>query len=48
MVQINTALRHHFLQIAKAQIVSQIPPNTKQNDGFIKMATFEHLKYSAD
>lgn len=27
MVQINTAFRHHFFQIAQAQIASQVPSN---------------------
>ncbi|MDM7853207.1 hypothetical protein QUF18_19705 [Pseudochrobactrum kiredjianiae] len=48
MIEIDATFRHHFLQIAQAQIVSQVPPDTQQNDGFIKMATFKHLKYSAD
>ncbi len=36
------ALGHHFIQIAQAQIVSQIPSNTQKDDGLIKMAAFEH------
>lgn len=42
MIHGNAALGHHFLQIAKAQIGSQAPSNTKENDGLIEGATFEH------
>lgn len=42
MVQRDAALGHHFFQIAKAQIVSQVPSNTQKDDGLIEMAAFEH------
>jgi hypothetical protein len=42
MVHRDAPLSHHFLQIAQAQIVSQIPSNTRKDDGLIEMAAFEH------
>jgi hypothetical protein len=47
MIEIDATFRHHFLQIAQAQIVSQVPPNTQKDDRLIKMATFKYLKYLA-
>jgi len=38
----DTAFRHHILQIAQAQIVSQVPSNTLEDDGLIEMAACEH------
>lgn len=42
MVHRDAAPGHHFFQIAKAQIVSQVPSNTQKDDGLIEMAAFEH------
>ena len=42
MVHRDAALGHHFFEITKTQIVSQIPSNTKEDDGLIEVATFEH------
>ena len=47
MIDTDAALGHHFLQIAKAQAVGQIPANAKQNDGLVEMAALEHLNSPA-
>ena len=38
----DAALGHHLLKIPQAQAVSQVPPNTEQDDGTIKMPAVEH------
>lgn len=47
MIDTDAALGHHFLQIAKAQAIGQIPTNAKQNDGLVEMAALEHLNSPA-
>lgn len=42
VIDSNTALSHHFLQITQAQIVSKVPSHTQKNNGFIEMTAFEH------
>ena len=38
----DTAFRHHLLEIARTQAVSQIPPDTQQDHRAIEMTAFEH------
>lgn len=42
MVHRDAALSHHFFQIAKAQIVSQVPSYAQKDDGLTEMTAFEH------
>jgi hypothetical protein len=42
MVNGDTALGHHLLKIPQAQIVSQIPPDTEQDHGFVELPALEH------
>src|SRR5690606_40393367 len=39
----DAALRHHLLEIAQAQAVSEIPADAEQDQRAIEMAAFEHL-----
>jgi hypothetical protein len=42
MIDGDTPLGHHLLQVPQAQIVSQIPPDTEQDHGSIEMPALEH------
>jgi hypothetical protein len=42
MVNGDTALGHHLLKIAQAQVVSQIPPHAEQDHGFVELPALEH------
>jgi hypothetical protein len=43
MIDRDTTLGHHLFQVPEAEIVSQIPADTEQDHGSIKMTAFEHL-----
>ena len=42
MIDADTAVGHHLLQIPQAKTVGEIPPHAKQDDGSIEMTAFEH------
>ena len=42
MIDGDTPLRHHLLQITETEIVGQIPPDAEQDHRSIKMPPFEH------
>jgi hypothetical protein len=44
MVNADAALGHHFLQVAQAQAIGQIPAKAQQDQRLVEMAALEHLK----
>src|SRR5689334_23143161 len=43
MIDVQTTLPHHFLQVSIAQRIAQIPPHALQNDICLEMTPFERI-----
>src|SRR4051794_32330298 len=41
--QFNTALTHHFNQVACTQFVTEVPPDTQNDDFLVKLPPFEQV-----
>jgi hypothetical protein len=48
MIEVRASLGHHLFQIAKAQIVGQVPSHTQHDHRTVEMAAFERAELVRD